>query len=96
MTKLKDSNFDKTKKNQIVTKLKTKQIVMVVIVTVVVRTTQQLETSTSVWCVQGSFSQSCDVLALGKYSINTKVVEFAFWFDVTKTFSWLDPLDNYR
>ena len=46
------------------------QIVMVVIVTVVTlvvrltsfsKTTQQLDTLTSVWWVQGSFSQSCDV-----------------------------------
>ena len=58
-------------KIKIVTKLKT-QIVMVVIVkvvTVVVRVTyfiknNQLHTLTSVWCVQGSFSQSCDVYIL--------------------------------
>ena len=39
---------------------------IVVIVTVIVRVTyfsknNQLDTSTSAWCVQGSFSQSCDV-----------------------------------
>ena len=54
VTKLKNSNYDKTQKlklwqnskNQIVTYFSKNN---------------QLDTSTSVWCVQGSFSQTCDV-----------------------------------
>ena len=68
VTKLKKSNCDKTQKIKLRQNSKN-QIVIVVIVTVVtviVRVTSfsknnQLDTSTSVWCVQGSFSQPCDV-----------------------------------
>ena len=75
-TKFKNSNCDKTQKlklwlnskTQTVTKLKPQNVMVIIVtvVTVIVSVTSfsknnQPDTLTSVWCVQGSFSQPCDV-----------------------------------